>query len=70
MKRLLQCTASFDLDSLPERECVIQVLQEMPYGGVLRIIHISENNVAQAARIMSYWLEIARFVICKISFSL
>ncbi|VDK75435.1 unnamed protein product [Litomosoides sigmodontis] len=57
---LLQCTASFDLDSLTERECVIQVLQQMPHDAVLRIIHISENNVTQAARIMSYWLEIAR----------
>uniref|UniRef100_A0A915PGJ4 F-box domain-containing protein n=1 Tax=Setaria digitata TaxID=48799 RepID=A0A915PGJ4_9BILA len=56
---LIQCTTSFDLDSLVEREYVIKVLQEMPYNGLLRIIHISENNVGQAARIMSYWLEIA-----------
>ncbi|KAM3722206.1 Translation machinery-associated protein [Dirofilaria immitis] len=56
---LIQCTASFDLDNLTERECVIQVLHEMSYGAVLRIIHISENDVIKASRIMSYWLEIA-----------
>ncbi|EFO25846.2 hypothetical protein LOAG_02637 [Loa loa] len=67
---LIQCTASFDLDSLTERECVIQVLQEMPYGGVLQIIHISENNVAQAARIMSYWLEIARETMSSVKLKL
>ncbi|KAL3997730.1 hypothetical protein ACH3XW_12120 [Acanthocheilonema viteae] len=67
---LLQCTASFDLDSLMERECVIQVLQQMPPGGVLRIIHISENNAVQAARIMSYWLEIARETMCSVKLKL
>ncbi|VDN95735.1 unnamed protein product [Brugia pahangi] len=58
---LIQCTGSFDLDSLIERECVIDVLKEMPYDGALRIIHIVThgNNVTHAAKIMSYWLEIA-----------
>uniref|UniRef100_A0A2K6VK68 F-box domain-containing protein n=1 Tax=Onchocerca volvulus TaxID=6282 RepID=A0A2K6VK68_ONCVO len=67
---LIQCTTSFDLDNLTERECVIQVLQEMPYDGVLRIIHISENNVIQASRIMSYWLEIARETMSSIKLKL
>uniref|UniRef100_A0A1I8EDA6 F-box domain-containing protein n=1 Tax=Wuchereria bancrofti TaxID=6293 RepID=A0A1I8EDA6_WUCBA len=56
---LIQCTGSFDLDSLIEREYVIDVLKKMPYGGALRIIHISGNNVTHATKIMSYWLEIA-----------
>uniref|UniRef100_A0A0R3RL43 F-box domain-containing protein n=1 Tax=Elaeophora elaphi TaxID=1147741 RepID=A0A0R3RL43_9BILA len=67
---LVQCTASFDLDSLMERECVIDVLQQMPHDGVLRIIHISENDVVQAARIMSYWLEIARETMSSVKLKL
>uniref|UniRef100_A0A183D2U0 PUM-HD domain-containing protein n=1 Tax=Gongylonema pulchrum TaxID=637853 RepID=A0A183D2U0_9BILA len=53
-------TLLVQLENAGVRESVVQVLQSMNENGVLEIVHVTGNSVTQAARIMSYWLEIAR----------
>lgn len=57
---LVQCNSSFELENVEMRDCVVRVLESMNEDAVLEIVHVTENSVAQAARIMSYWLEVAR----------
>ncbi|VDK42325.1 unnamed protein product [Anisakis simplex] len=57
---LIQCEATYALDDLESRQKVIRVLKSMKVDAILEVIHVVDNHAAQAARAMSYWLEISR----------
>uniref|UniRef100_A0A915BS63 F-box domain-containing protein n=1 Tax=Parascaris univalens TaxID=6257 RepID=A0A915BS63_PARUN len=57
---LIQCEITYALDDLEQRHKVGKLLQNMKAEASLEIVHVVDNHAAQAARIMSYWLELSR----------
>ncbi|VDM41664.1 unnamed protein product [Toxocara canis] len=57
---LIQCEVTYALDDLEQRQKVAKVLQNMKAEASLEVVHVVDNHAAQAARIMSYWLELSR----------
>ncbi|MFH4983356.1 hypothetical protein AB6A40_010065 [Gnathostoma spinigerum] len=57
---LIECDSMFSLDDLEQRETLTRLLSFMKVSSHLEVAHVVDNHVAQAARAMSYWLELSR----------
>uniref|UniRef100_A0A0N5AKT9 F-box domain-containing protein n=1 Tax=Syphacia muris TaxID=451379 RepID=A0A0N5AKT9_9BILA len=68
---LLQCDSTFMLDNMDERKTMEQILRRMKDSSHLEVLHDVSNRVAQAARTISYWLQLSketnRTIILKLS---
>ncbi|CAD6194670.1 unnamed protein product [Caenorhabditis auriculariae] len=67
---LIQLMPTFDLGNCESRASLVQLLQQLPRSSVLEVIHYTKSNVADTARIISYWLRLTndtdRYVMLKL----
>lgn len=58
--KLFKCATSFALDDNDERKSLECVLKKMKEDARLEVLHDVNNRVAQAARTISYWLQLSK----------
>ncbi|KAK6751914.1 hypothetical protein RB195_003373 [Necator americanus] len=56
---LIQVDSTFSIDDLPDRSALLRVLTTMPEVGVLEVIHICHGTVADTAKVIGYWIQLA-----------
>ncbi|KAL6737605.1 hypothetical protein Aduo_011232 [Ancylostoma duodenale] len=57
---LIQVDSTFSIDNCSERSAMLRVLTTMPENGVLEVIHICHGTVTDTAKVIGYWIQLAR----------
>lgn len=57
---------TFATENQHQRDLIVDLLQTMKPEAVLEVTHTVHNKVTLAAKLMSYWLELSRFVIIRL----
>ncbi|KHJ82009.1 hypothetical protein OESDEN_18300 [Oesophagostomum dentatum] len=57
---LIQVDSTLSIDDDNERSAILRVLTTMPECGILEVIHICHGTVTDTAKVIGYWIQLAR----------
>ncbi|VDM76153.1 unnamed protein product [Strongylus vulgaris] len=58
--RILQVDSTLSIEDSTERSAILRALSTMPENGVLEVIHICHGTVTDTAKVIGYWIQLAR----------